>query len=103
MRLAMRCKQIGPIDVNGGIHTARKQYQRKNVRIYARVASRVLRGLGLACCDGIPALCFLRWPMRLLMYSGDRTTQKNNWDRFPTRVEKQRRWPKQQVLGVKRP
>ncbi len=43
-RCAMRCKQMGPVDVNG--HTARKQHQRKNVRICARVASRVLCGLG---------------------------------------------------------
>ncbi len=47
MRRAMRCKQMGPIDVNGSIHTACKQHQRKNVRIYAHVASRVLCGLGL--------------------------------------------------------
>ncbi len=40
-------KQMGPVDVNGGIHTARKQHQRKNVEICARVVSRVLCGLGL--------------------------------------------------------
>ena len=28
-----RCKQMGPIDVNGGVHTAGKQHQRKNVPI----------------------------------------------------------------------
>ncbi len=43
MRCAMRPKQMGPIDVNGGVHTARKQHQRKNVPICARVASRVPR------------------------------------------------------------
>ncbi len=46
-RCATRCKQMGTIDVNGGVHTARKQHQRKNIRIYARVASRILCGLGL--------------------------------------------------------
>ncbi len=35
------------VDVNGGVHTARKQHQRKNIPIYARVVSRVLCGLGL--------------------------------------------------------
>ncbi len=44
---AMRRKQMRPVDVNGGIHTARKQHQRKNFWICARVASRVLCGLGL--------------------------------------------------------
>ncbi len=44
---AMPCEQMGPIDMNGGVHTARKQHQRKNVPICARVASRVLCGLGL--------------------------------------------------------
>ncbi len=39
----MQRQQIGPVDVNGGVHTARKQHQRKNVRICARV----LCGLGL--------------------------------------------------------
>ncbi len=43
----MRCKQMGPVDVNGGVHTARKQHQRKNVRICTHIASRVLCGLGL--------------------------------------------------------
>ena len=27
---AMRCKQMGHVDVNGGVHTTRKQHQRKN-------------------------------------------------------------------------
>ncbi len=36
-----------PVDVNGGIHTASKQHQRKNIRIYPPLASRVLCGLGL--------------------------------------------------------
>ncbi len=44
---AMRRKQMGPVDVNGDVHTACKQYQRKNIPICARVASRVLCGLGL--------------------------------------------------------
>ena len=30
---ATRCKQMGPVDVNGGVHTTRKQHQRKNIRI----------------------------------------------------------------------
>ncbi len=29
------CKQMGPVDVNGGVDTARKQHQRKNVPICA--------------------------------------------------------------------
>ncbi len=45
---ATRCKQMGPVDVNGGVHTARKQHQRKNIRICACVASHVLCGLGLS-------------------------------------------------------
>ncbi len=48
MRCPTQCKEMGPVDVNGGVHTARKQHQRKNVRICARVASRVLCGLGLS-------------------------------------------------------
>ncbi len=43
--------QMGPVDVNGSIHTARKQHQRKNITICARVASRVLCGLGLTFND----------------------------------------------------
>ncbi len=46
-RCATWCKQMGPVDVNGGVHTARKQYQRKNIWICAHVASRILCGLGL--------------------------------------------------------
>ncbi len=46
MRCAMPCEQMGPVDVNGGVHTARKQHQRKNIPICACVASRVLCGLG---------------------------------------------------------
>ncbi len=42
----MRRKQIGPINVNGGVHTAHKQHQRKNVPICMRIASGVLCGLG---------------------------------------------------------
>ncbi len=34
---AMRHKEMGPVDVNRSVHTARKQHQRKNVRICARV------------------------------------------------------------------
>ncbi len=33
--------------MNGGVHTARKQHQRKNIGICTRVASSVLCGLGL--------------------------------------------------------
>ena len=33
---AMRRKQMGPVDVNGGVHTAHKQHQRKSVPICAR-------------------------------------------------------------------
>ena len=54
MRPAMWRKQMGPIDVNGGVHTAHKQHQRKNVRICTRVVSRALCGLGL----------WLRWNSR---------------------------------------
>ncbi len=46
-RCTTRRKQMGPVDVNGGIHTAHKQHQRKNVPICVRVVSRVLCGLGL--------------------------------------------------------
>ncbi len=38
---------MGLVDVNGGVHTAHKQHQRKNIRICVRIASRVLCGLGL--------------------------------------------------------
>ena len=40
-------KQMAPVDVNGSVHTARKQHQRKNVPICVRVASCVLCGLTL--------------------------------------------------------
>ncbi len=40
-------KQMGPVDVNGGVYTARKQHQRKNIQICGCVVSRVLCGLGL--------------------------------------------------------
>ncbi len=46
-RSATQRKQMGPVDVNGGVHTACKQHQRINVRICVRIASRVLCGLGL--------------------------------------------------------
>ncbi len=52
-------KEMEPIDVNGSVHTARKQHQRKNVPICVRVASRVLCGLGLkrlSCCRSVPQL-----------------------------------------------
>ncbi len=39
--------QMGPVDVNGGVRTARKQHQRKNVLICVRVEWRVLCELGL--------------------------------------------------------
>ncbi len=44
-------KQMGPVDVNGGVHTARKQHQRICVRICAR-ASSVDWALSTLC--GIP-------------------------------------------------
>ncbi len=44
---AMPCKQMGPVDMNGGVHTACKQHQRKNVPICTCVASPVLCGWGL--------------------------------------------------------
>ena len=47
MQHAMQREQMGPVHVNEGVHTARKQHQRKNVPICVRVASRVLCGLGL--------------------------------------------------------
>ncbi len=53
---------MGPVDVNGSVHTARKQHQRKNIRICVRITSCVLCGLGLrknpmyeACST--PVLC----------------------------------------------
>ena len=55
-RCATRCKQIGPIDVNG---SAPKQHQRKNVPICMRVTSRVLCGLGLTLDHGTMAHNFL--------------------------------------------
>ena len=42
-----RRKQMGPVDVNGDVHTAGKQHQKKNVPICMCIASRVLFGLGL--------------------------------------------------------
>ncbi len=41
-RRAMQCKQMGPVVINGSVHTARKQHQRICIRICVRVASRVL-------------------------------------------------------------
>ncbi len=41
-RCAMRRKKTGPVDVNRSVHTARKHHQRKKVRIWARLAPRVL-------------------------------------------------------------
>ncbi len=40
-RRAMRRKQMGPVDVNGGIRNARKQHQRKNFQ-FVPVTSRIL-------------------------------------------------------------
>ncbi len=40
-------KQMGPVVVNGSVHTARKQHQRICVRICVRIASRVLCEWGL--------------------------------------------------------
>ena len=40
MGRAMQCKQMGPVVVNGSIHTTHKQHQRKNIAICVRVASR---------------------------------------------------------------
>ncbi len=42
MPRAAQCKQIQPVVVNGSVHTACKQHQRKNIPICARVLSRVL-------------------------------------------------------------
>ena len=47
MRRVTQRKQMTPIVVNGSIHTAYKQHQRKNVPICVRVASHVLCELGL--------------------------------------------------------
>ena len=69
-RRAMRRKQMGPVDVNGSVHTAGKQYQRKNVPICSCIASRVLCGLGLCvhplrepqqkrkCAESLVPFCF---------------------------------------------
>ncbi len=46
MRHATQRKQMGPIVINGSVHTACKQHQRKNVPICVRVAWRVLCELG---------------------------------------------------------
>ncbi len=46
MQRAMRRKQMGPIVINGSIHTARKHYQRKNIPICLCVAWCVLCELG---------------------------------------------------------
>ena len=51
-RRAMPRKQMGSVNVNGGVHTARKQHQRKNIRICVCIASRVLCGLGLKMQNG---------------------------------------------------
>ncbi len=47
-RCATLRKHMGPVVINGSIHTACKQHQRKNVPICMRVASRVLCELGLS-------------------------------------------------------
>ncbi len=46
-RCVTQGKQMGPVVVNGSIHTARKQHQRKNVPVCMRIASHVLCELGL--------------------------------------------------------
>ena len=38
---------MGPVIINGSVHTARKQHQRKNTPICTCVASRILCKLGL--------------------------------------------------------
>ncbi len=63
MRRAVRRKQMGPVDTNGGVYTARKKHQRKNVGICARVASRVLCGLGLTFLCSTSCSEILRWPL----------------------------------------
>ncbi len=52
-RRTTRRKQMGPVDVNGGVHTARKQHQRKNIPICTCVMSRVLCELGLRDSEGL--------------------------------------------------
>ncbi len=53
-------KQTGPVDVNGSIHTARKQHQ----RICLRVASRVLCEWGLWWSEPVTKMCRLSPPIR---------------------------------------
>ncbi len=50
---AMQRKQMGPVDVNGGVHTAHKQRQRENILICWHIASCVLCGLGLSKPSGL--------------------------------------------------
>ena len=38
----MQCKQMGPVVINGSVHTECKQHQRNCIRICVRVTSRVL-------------------------------------------------------------
>ncbi len=45
-RRVTQCKQMGPIVVNGSVHTVRRQHQRKNIPICMRLALRVLCELG---------------------------------------------------------
>ncbi len=47
---ATRCKQMGPVDVNGGVHTACKQHQRKNIPICTRCILRPV-WIGPHCCS----------------------------------------------------
>ncbi len=42
----MQCKQMGPVVVNGSVHTARKLHQRKNILMC--IVWRVLCELGLS-------------------------------------------------------
>ncbi len=51
MRRTMQRKQMGPVVVNGSVHTAGKQHQRICVPICMRVASGVLCELGLTLID----------------------------------------------------
>ncbi len=63
MRRATRHEQMGPVDVNGGVHTARKQHQRKNVPICARVLRPVWIGpeenTDCSCDPPTGQLCFV--------------------------------------------
>ena len=53
---------MGPVDVNGGVHTARKQHQRKNIPICTHVASGILCGLGLSIAKTTTLFAFVGHP-----------------------------------------